>query len=297
MELLQLRYFQVVAQLESITKAANHFRIPQPAMSQCISRLEHDLGDIKLFNRVGNRIFLNENGHQFLKHVDVILAELDDAVKILKTSDEEVEGTIRLLTMENRRFVFKCVSQFSKLYPNVSFQLSHDYIENPFSQFDLCVCAAASFRQMKAAIPLISEKVVLNVNEKHSLANRENVSLWELADEKFVTMSHRSTLYGITFDYCRASGFEPNVSFVCDDPYFVRKYVAESMGVALAPSVSWAGRFRSNTKLIPIVAPDIEINSYLLWDDQRYLTHAVRTFRDYLVSEAGTLPGNNFAAP
>lgn len=44
MELLQLRYFLVAAQYQHITKAAEHLRIAQPALSQSIHRLEAELG-------------------------------------------------------------------------------------------------------------------------------------------------------------------------------------------------------------------------------------------------------------
>ena len=40
MELLQLRYFLVAAQYQHITKAAEHLRIAQPALSQSI-RFSH----------------------------------------------------------------------------------------------------------------------------------------------------------------------------------------------------------------------------------------------------------------
>ena len=40
MELLQLRYFMTVARTLNISKAAQYHMIPQPAMSQTISRLE-----------------------------------------------------------------------------------------------------------------------------------------------------------------------------------------------------------------------------------------------------------------
>ena len=54
MELLQLRYFLVAAQYQHITKAAEHLRIAQPALSQSIHRLEAELG-VPLFTRQ-NRI-------------------------------------------------------------------------------------------------------------------------------------------------------------------------------------------------------------------------------------------------
>ena len=57
MELLQLRYFQTVAKMESITRAAKHYMIPQSSMSQTIKRLETELGDIKLFDRRNGRLY------------------------------------------------------------------------------------------------------------------------------------------------------------------------------------------------------------------------------------------------
>ena len=68
MELLQLRYFQKVAEMESITKAAKYYLIPQPSMSQTISRLEKEL-NVKLFERKNGKLFLNEQGKTFLVYV------------------------------------------------------------------------------------------------------------------------------------------------------------------------------------------------------------------------------------
>ena len=40
MELLQLKYFQTVARLEHMTKAAEELHIAQPSLSKTIARLE-----------------------------------------------------------------------------------------------------------------------------------------------------------------------------------------------------------------------------------------------------------------
>ncbi|MED4793931.1 LysR family transcriptional regulator, partial [Priestia megaterium] len=44
MELLQLKYFQVVATLEHISKAAEELYVSQPALSKTMSQLEKELG-------------------------------------------------------------------------------------------------------------------------------------------------------------------------------------------------------------------------------------------------------------
>ena len=145
---------------------------------------------------------------------------------------------------------------------------------------------------MKSCLPLVRERIVLNVHENHPLAHRESVNLSELQEEKFITLSIHSALYNITHEHCRACGFEPKVSIICDDPYFVRKYVSQNMGVALSPGLSWSGRFRENTKQIPIEDPPIYSTSYLLWNDRRYQSPAVISFRHFLKEQAEKIEGN-----
>jgi len=292
MELLQLRYFRSIARCQSVTRAAKEFRIPQSAMSQSLSRLEKELGDIKLFDRKNNRIYLNENGRTFLKYVDEALLALDNGVQTLHQSQDHISGPVHVLVMENSRFVISCVSRFTKQYPDVSFYICHDFYSDDLSNYDLCIAASPSYRQMKRSIPLIQEPLILAVCNTHPLANRNQVCLSELTDEKFITQSARSSLYNLTVDYCRAAGFEPHISISCDDPYYIRKYVSEGMGIAISPAVSWAGRFRENTCLIPIIDPEIVNTSYLLWNDKKYQSPAMQQFRDCLRVQSKLIEGN-----
>lgn len=299
MELLQLQYFQTVAQMESITKAANYYQIPQPAMSQMIARLERELGDVKLFDRRNNRLYLNEKGKTFLECVNRALMALDNGVAAVSADndEEELSGMIRILDMENRRFVLGCLSKFSNLYPKVSFAISHDYYSDQTQTFDLCISSSPTYQQMHSSRPLIKEQVVLAVYDDHPLAQKSSVELSDLCNERLITSSTRSSQYAITCEKCRSCGFEPNIPIICNDPYFVRKFISEKMGIALAPALSWKGRFRNNTKLIPVEKPPIYITSYLIWDDQRYLPPAVTKFREYLIDEARSLDGNLLSVP
>lgn len=44
MEILQLKYFQTIARLQHMTKAAEELQIAQPSLSKTIARLESDVG-------------------------------------------------------------------------------------------------------------------------------------------------------------------------------------------------------------------------------------------------------------
>lgn len=292
MELLQLRYFRTVAQMESITKAAEFYHVPQPSMSQTISKLEKELGGIKLFNRKNNRLFINDNGRLFLDYVNQALTALDNGIHAVSSSSMEIKGLIRILAMENRRFVMVCILKFAELYPEVSFQISHDFDSSQNTLYDLCVSSSPTHYQLKHSHPLIRERIVLALRQDHPLAGCTRVNLRDLKSEKFITLTSRSSLHAITFDKCRASGFEPNVPYICDDPYFVRKYISEGMGIAMVPEVSWAGRFRENTVLVPFDDPTMTTTSYIIWDEICYLSPAVYAFIEYLLNQSSTISGN-----
>lgn len=291
MELLQLRYFMTVARLSSISRAAAYHHIAQPAMSQTVRRLENELG-VPLFDRHYRRIVLNAAGSSFLAKVEPAIHSIDSAIEQLRPDLANPNGEVHILVRENRRFVFECVSSFSKKYPNISFSIVHDSNSNPDIVYDLCVLSSPTFQQMQQNVLLIRESIVLAVREDNPLAQNKHVALSDLKNEKFITMSNQSSVYSITYNSCRNCGFEPIVPFICDDPYFVRKYISENMGIALCPSIAWRDRFRKNTRLIPITDPVISTNTYLIWNEHRKMTQAVRLFQNYLIEEAKKIVGN-----
>ncbi len=285
MELLQLRYFQKVAELENVSKAARYFSVPQPSMSQAITRLERDL-NVKLFERRNGKLFLNNSGRTFLVYVERVLRELDQGVAAVTGNQEVISGPVSIKIMENHRFILTCIPKFQALYPEVTISASHGYYEDQEVNYDLCISSKPSYKRMTAHAPLIRERVVLAVHEDHPFAQRKSVDIADLQGQRIISLPAQAELHSKTLKLCREHGFEPIIPVVCDDPYFIRKYVSENMGVALAPSVSWHGRFRQNTVLIPIEAPQIYVCSYLIWDDTHYCSPAALRFREFLFEEA-----------
>ncbi len=65
MDLRHARTFVTVAELGTVSKAAERLHTAQPALSRQISNLEQELG-LKLFDRVGRRLVLTSDGEQLL---------------------------------------------------------------------------------------------------------------------------------------------------------------------------------------------------------------------------------------
>lgn len=78
MKLTQLLYFKTVAEVGKISLAAKKLFVSAPALSIAIANLEKELG-VQLFDRTNNRVVLNDQGRAYLRHVNKILNDLDQA--------------------------------------------------------------------------------------------------------------------------------------------------------------------------------------------------------------------------
>lgn len=81
MELRSLHYFVRIAELGSITRAAAHLQIAQPALTRHIQRLEDEL-DASLFTRANRGVRLTEAGQKLLDSAQRILRDVE------RTGDE-----------------------------------------------------------------------------------------------------------------------------------------------------------------------------------------------------------------
>lgn len=100
MEITHLRYFKKTAELEHITKAAQELHVAQPSLSRTISMLEDEL-KVKLFNRKGKSIELNEYGIIVLNHTNRILKELE----AIHRTERLLEQHFKVATMPTLRTV------------------------------------------------------------------------------------------------------------------------------------------------------------------------------------------------
>lgn len=74
----RLRVFVAVAERQHVTEAAKALHLTQSAVSNALAALEAE-NDVRLFDRVGRRIVLNEIGRAFLPEAKAVLARTEAA--------------------------------------------------------------------------------------------------------------------------------------------------------------------------------------------------------------------------
>ena len=248
MELLQLRYFVSAAETENFSKTAKEYLVPPSNISQTVKRLEKELG-CTLFERSVNKITLNKEGKQFYDAVKKALAGIDGAKDALDGIKNEIGGEIKLSICADRRLVTTAIQRFTEKYPSVSFIISHR--EMPDS--DIIISDTITSQSGYTKQLLTEEEILLASSKELNLKqgnDTENAKVLE--NLNYITMPSDTSLYRYTKSICEKYGFEPDITIITDDPFYIRKYVEMGLGAAFVPAVSWQGQFDKSIKFYSV---------------------------------------------
>ncbi|MFV0383780.1 LysR family transcriptional regulator [Paracoccus sp. (in: a-proteobacteria)] len=95
MDFRQLRNFIQVVELHSITAAAEHLNIAQPALSRQVKALEDELG-VPLLRRHGRGVMPTEEGIRLARRARVILEDVEDMAGDISGNRAPLSGTVTL---------------------------------------------------------------------------------------------------------------------------------------------------------------------------------------------------------
>ncbi|MFW0794016.1 LysR substrate-binding domain-containing protein [Gordonia sp. CPCC 205515] len=128
MEIRQLRALVAVADTGSVTKAAAHLHVVQPAVTKQIRMLETELG-VDLFERSRSGMRLNASGRQVLERARRALAELDRAAEDVRSAGGDIVGlvTVGLLPSAATLLAPLLVSAVADAHPGIRLRLSVGY--------------------------------------------------------------------------------------------------------------------------------------------------------------------------
>lgn len=242
--LKQLRYFMAVAEVGTVSGAAQALAISQSAVTEAIRELEVDLG-VSLFDRHPRGLDITQKGHQFLRHATGILAGVSDARQALSQEGETLSGTLHVgVTSLVAGYVLSDIlARFRRANPKIevtAVEDSGDYLEHLLigGELDVAVMVTSNMRDRMALHTEIidTSPYQLWLPNGHELATRPSVSIEDLADEPMI-MLRIDEIESATRKLLSAFGARPRVAFRTRSVEAVRSLVATGAGVALLPEI------------------------------------------------------------
>lgn len=288
MEIQQLEYFKVVAEMQHMTQAAVKLNISQPALSKSIANIESIIG-VPLFDRQGRSIVLNRYGKLFLESANIILNEYDKAKQeigslVMPGFGEVSLGFIHTLGME---VVPELMANVPKQYPNMRFNLTQASSYNlsrglEEGNIDLCLSQKLISKVNDVEwTELWSEELFVIVPKHHEYANRESIRLEEIKDEPFISIKRGNALRHIVDKLFKQAGITMNETFSGEEMHTVAGFVGAGLGVSLIPNIK--GLNEHNVSKIRVSEPICERKIGVSWVKGRYLSPAGQQFKSYLI--------------
>jgi DNA-binding transcriptional LysR family regulator len=128
MDLKQLRTFQAVAELGSLSKAADRLRAAQPALSRHIKLLEHELR-VELFVRNGRGMLLTSAGRMLLDRTTGLVRQIEQVRDDLQSASGQPSGRVILGLVPTVSAVFsgRLARRVVTDFPQISLRIVESY--------------------------------------------------------------------------------------------------------------------------------------------------------------------------
>lgn len=285
MEILQMRYFQVVALNQHITRSAEQLNVSQPAISTMISRLEQELG-VPLFERSGRTIVLNKYGKAFLRRVNRILLEVDNAKDEIEEMTHERDHTITL-SVTSPQFL-QGVRDFMAENPKAKWNQNVETLSNVIrllesGQIDIGITSPGFYHPDIESTVLMHDRFMIAVHPDHRLAKKASITLDDLMEEKFIALQKGFPFRTQTDRLFAEIGFEPNIVMECDH-YLRRDLLNANMGITMS-SLSAKQRQIYDPQICFLPIDGVIQNRDIVLSNLRgkYLTKTAAKFCEFLV--------------
>jgi DNA-binding transcriptional LysR family regulator len=298
MDFRHLRTFVTVVEQGTVSKAALHLGIAQPALSRHIGDLEQELG-LKLFDRVGRRLLLTGEGAQLLGNCRSLLGNLSS---LSEQAQQLRSGDTGMLTLAASPVQIETVLStflhgYAHRYPNVQVKL----IEAVGA--DALAMLGRGETQLSAAV-VQAEELEERGFGFYALPPLELLAAchpkWQL-DRGAATEISRLTLYPLllldsgffgrkTFDAaCSLAGLKPNILFESKAPHTLLALAEAGHGVAIIPSAVRTRRYKLRIVRITYKRNPLRIPLVIAWDKRRVLPRFAKEFCELLAEYMGKI--------
>lgn len=260
LDLHRLHVLREVAQSGSLTSAAAVLSFTTSAVSQQISKLEHEVG-VALVDRRPRGVALTDAGAALLRYADEIdttiaaaLAEMDEFAGLRR-------GQLRLGTFPTvgASLMPDVVRAFRARYPDIAVTVvsaRRDGLLDLLRRRDIELTLLWDYPwehiqdEDLALIPLMKDPTTLLVPREHAVAARRSVRIDALRDEEWIVRGEHPVA-DVLRRVCREAGFDPRIAFAANDYQETQGMVAAGIGIALAPRLALSA-LRPDVVAVPL---------------------------------------------
>ncbi|MEZ5535300.1 MAG: LysR family transcriptional regulator [Thiolinea sp.] len=292
LSLRQIQVFSAVAQHQSYTRAAEVLHMTQPAVSMQIKQLEKDTG-LGLFERQGRRMRLTSTGREVQQYCVKVLHSYSDLLGAIESLQNIDQGhlMVSVATTANY-FVTRMLADFSQQYPGVNVTLDVTNRAKLLHQLENLEPDLVIMGEPPKGFDLLSEQfmenpLVMIASPQHPLAGKKQLSLQDIANERFVVREKGSGTRDAIERHLMAHGAYCKTSLEMRSNETIKHAVEAGLGLGIVslhtvqPELQ-AGRLC----LLDIEHFPIKRHWHIVTRKGKRLTPVAKLFHDFVKKEA-----------
>lgn len=199
--LVDLRLFINIAEMNSLTRGAERSHMSLPAASTRIKHIEDSLGT-KLLNRTSHGVNLTLSGQALLHHALQMQRQMEHLCADLQEYAQGIKGHVRIFanTTAISQFLPTVLSRFLVTHKNVNVdlreRLSHDIVRAVSDgTADIGLVAGNVRTEGLEVLPYRKDNLILVCARTHPLGQRESIAFDETLESDYVGLPEESAIH------------------------------------------------------------------------------------------------------
>ncbi|AOO81449.1 LysR family transcriptional regulator [Bosea vaviloviae] len=241
MDINQLRTLIHVAELGSLSKAADRLHIAQPALSRQIRLLEDEL-ETRLFDRHGRGMIVTEAGQDVLRHALRIMAEMEEIRAVVSDENAPLRGHVSIGMPPTASDILSepLVSAFREAHPEATLRIVSAYSGYLLDWLHRGEVDAAILYDPKSARtlrirPLLDETLFLISPPGAGLSPDSRVDFAQLEHQRLLLPSRGHGLREIVERCAQERGFALDIKVEADSYATLKGLVRSGHGMTVLP--------------------------------------------------------------
>lgn len=268
----QMRYFDALATTLHFGRAAELAHVSQPALSAQIIEMEDNLG-VKLVERSRGNTLLTRKGEAVLKHVRIVLAELDRLEQTVRRSDGLLGGLLRLgiIPTVAPYLVPRLVPHLRQAHPGIEIELKEAVTDRLVAELtearlDLVIAALPIDNEAIATSPLFRDRFFMAMADNDSAVLVSPLAESDVDADRLLLLEEGHCLRDQALAVCGAAGKRSLVNFGATSMATLLQMVSHDMGMTLIPEIAVATETQRNAiRIVPFAEPQPAREIGLAW--------------------------------
>lgn len=285
MEIKQLRTFSAIVQTGSFIEASKALGYAQPTVTTHVQSLENEL-NVKLFERLGHRIKLTQEGEQLLYYAENILKLSSEAISALSPSGSMAR---KIVIGANESFSVvrlpSTLKHFLQIYPDVDINLKfgtvsdiHEQLQNNTVDVAFFLTREICFSDLTVET-LIPEPVVVVASPDHHFESHTSAGIRDFEGQDLIVTQENCTYRTMIDDLLNETNTHPRSIIEINNIQAIKQLVMSGLGVAILPRVSVESEISQNVLVeIPWNGPTLPVFTQIAYHKDKWLSPTLLSF-------------------